>query len=509
MSETSHSRRLPNWLYVVVAIEFALRLWGAIVRPPWLDELLERSADILPLPTLWHTQLHTPVALEPPFFHLLSHSFLTALGNGWCVGRLPSLLLVAAAQLALFAAIRRVAGTRAGWIAALLPGITAVRHYAGEARPYALLFACAAIALWVWTAAVTEPAGRRKLPLFTLFAALAAAITSHFNGALLLLPFAVAEATRAFRRQPVDRPRLLTLAAAAATVLLDLPYVPAALPWRANYAAHPATLRSAIDTYQRLLYLPAPRLITALAAAGIIALLLWRRAHRPTPSRAPQPPSGWLPLLLTLSLFPLWACVLALLASHVTETRYAIPVVAGIAALAGFALTRTAQTRKATPCVIAFLLIASLWLDARSLLRDRTAARIFAAETAAATPLLAAHPADPIYVWSLERFLLARQTLPPAQAQRFVLLDSRRVEMARFAHDTDWHITTNLALSHPDLPTRDYDRWRTQPGPKLLLVMPPDSSEPQDWVLGQLRSDGLLTTPVARLLGGELYRIAP
>src|SRR5579875_1586564 len=156
-------------------------------RPIWVDELLEYYTDTQPFAAIIRTQLHHPFSLEPPGFHLIVHGFQCVLGPALFAQRLPSVLAFLFAQYAIFCLGRYLAGARAALIGALFPMLVFSRHYAIEGRTYALLLACGAGAMLFYVAGATaETSVRRLWLLIGLWLCLVLAITSHYDGALLL-----------------------------------------------------------------------------------------------------------------------------------------------------------------------------------------------------------------------------------------------------------------------------------------------------------------------------------
>src|SRR5262249_41128125 len=94
----------------------------------------------------------------PPLFYLVLKLAIGALGSGEFVLRLPSLICSLALVPLMFVAIQRVAGRRAGLIAAALAAFSPlVNYYAVEARNYALLQIETGLVLYAFVRATRSP----------------------------------------------------------------------------------------------------------------------------------------------------------------------------------------------------------------------------------------------------------------------------------------------------------------------------------------------------------------
>ncbi len=142
-----------------VAVAFAgglaARLWGIGDKPFWLDELTTLRRATLPLGALVRDSLsyhHLPT-----YFALLAP--VLRLGHGEAVARGPSALLGAMACALVAMAAMRLGGQAAGLLAGLLMAFSPIQvQYGQEARSYALLIACVAMALLGLLRLVDDPA---------------------------------------------------------------------------------------------------------------------------------------------------------------------------------------------------------------------------------------------------------------------------------------------------------------------------------------------------------------
>ena len=186
----------------ILLLTAVLSLAWSHARLMWNDEFLSFYSDSVPtLAGVLHVQWHTPISLDPPTYHLLSHLAMDVIGRNAIALRLPALFGFLLLEASLFFLVRRLAGSRAGLIAMALPLCTASFRYSVEGRPYGLLLGLYAASLLCWyVAAQRGDAGKaRTLPLLGLFVAIALAITSHYFGMLILLPVSAGEALRSLQ----------------------------------------------------------------------------------------------------------------------------------------------------------------------------------------------------------------------------------------------------------------------------------------------------------------------
>ncbi len=195
---------------------------------------------------LLHIQLHTPISLDPAFYHLLVHACIRIFGPTRFALRLPSLFGYLLMQLCLFLYVKRVSTARAALFAAALPALTQTLFYAAEARPYGLLLGLYGLALIAYQAATRsldesdksakpENPPSRLVHLLTLAFAVALALNSHYFGILLLTPICAAELTRTILRRRLDLPVIAAILAGALTIVFTLPFQRAAAQYHRHY----------------------------------------------------------------------------------------------------------------------------------------------------------------------------------------------------------------------------------------------------------------------------------
>src|ERR1700733_7802418 len=136
---------------LVIAVTTVCSLVLSHVRMMWADELLSYWGDRLPTAgDVLRGQLHYPISLDPPTYHLLAHWSMQIFGQGAMGMRIPALLGVVLAQVPLFFLVRLMAGPRAAVIAAALPAALGPFWFSAEGLPYGWLLGMYGLALLAW-----------------------------------------------------------------------------------------------------------------------------------------------------------------------------------------------------------------------------------------------------------------------------------------------------------------------------------------------------------------------
>jgi len=150
-------RHVPGWAPPILpGIVLLLADGFQLGRPPlWRDEAYTLDAIRRPLTQIFAMAGHIDAVITP--YYLLMHAWIAAAGTSATALRLPSVLAMAVAAVAISVIGRRLAsatqlpapamtGVLAGLLFAAAPQAT---RYAQDARPYGLVTMCAAIATWL------------------------------------------------------------------------------------------------------------------------------------------------------------------------------------------------------------------------------------------------------------------------------------------------------------------------------------------------------------------------
>jgi hypothetical protein len=297
----------------------------------WYDEILTYdAATLLPsMQALW--AFLKRFEASPPLGFVLSAGSESIFGRNEFGLRLPSVIAFWIMALCLYLYLSRRIPRPFAMAAMLLTGLTAAGRYSYEARPYALMLACAGIALVAWQAAAE---GRRRwAALVTLAVALAAALCSHSMALTLALPFAAGEIARTIQRKRVDWPVWCAFAAATPAVLVLW-----AVKGGRDFTAM-TRFSGSIPLYAVTTYLQMLRPAAAPLGLAFLAMLVLRTQGTGTAKRAPGMRGYELTALAGFVLIPFLAVPLSTLNGHYW-LRYSINCTIGLAGLLAVLLFR-------------------------------------------------------------------------------------------------------------------------------------------------------------------------
>jgi len=330
---------------------YACMTWALAGRKlMWNDELY--TYYIARLPSM-HDVIGALMARgeqTPPFFYVITRASLRLFGVNNISIRLPEMLAVWVLSACLFVFVARRMSSLSAAAAAAFPLVTVAFPYAYEARAYGLVLGFAGLALVLWQTATMEAAGRaRVFSLAGLAVALAAAVSTHYYGIFVLLPFALGEAVRTMTRRRLDIAVWIAFAVSVLPLAFHLPLIRAATAYSGAFWSPPQWV-NVPDFYIDLLF-PALMPIAAIATLAVINGL--RPAEATGPAKAGHysaagPPEGGhystaLPLhemavAAGFIALPIVCVVIAKFVTGAFVNRYALPAVIGFALLAGLAV---------------------------------------------------------------------------------------------------------------------------------------------------------------------------
>lgn len=411
----THGRRIALSLdavavafFAALSIQyFAAAMTLAADAPVWMDEIL----------AIWAARVGDPVAIwsalvrgaefGPPLYDLLLAA-LHGLGVTSPLGlRMPSIVAIYVAALAIGAIVRRRAGMAPAVLAAGIVLSSGLFAYAVQARSYALVTAVFACALMVYDRAAGEtPSWRRTAALTVL---LAAAIGLHFYALLLVGTLGLIEVTRALAARQAPCRRILTaVTVASMSILLWTPILLAARRYSGGDVTAPAyyarpTIQALFDSYGDLL----GWLIVPLALLVILAVV----RRRPSAFDA-----SFNVMALLLAAVPLIVFIFALVISHSYAGRYVLAGALGTALLVAAAATQLGdRARPAAVVLLAVLLVGNLWRAGGELAKTDRRDALAVADAAPGTL--------PIVTGNGLRYFEIAENARPAIARRIVFLD--------------------------------------------------------------------------------------
>lgn len=223
---SSHPRRLARRLLAgLIGFYLAIVVAQSSLKLLWVDELITFFVARQPGPFgIWRA-LTAGADPNPPLMHLLVQLSTSALGNSGLAIRLPAILAVLLAIVAMWWMLRR--WVRPSFAAAGILAFMATRgfDYAYDARSYALLmgFSMGALALWISCGELT--AWRRFSALSGMSFMLAASLSSNYYGVLAFFPLAAGEAVRTLNSRRLRQGVWVAMAIASLPLLAYLPLI--------------------------------------------------------------------------------------------------------------------------------------------------------------------------------------------------------------------------------------------------------------------------------------------
>jgi hypothetical protein len=345
---------LPAWraekTAALLAVVASLIYWAATLmfarrKLMWNDELYTYYVAALPsMHDVWGA-LMARGEQTPLFFYLVTRLSLRFFGINNISIRLPEMLAFWGMSACLFVAVRRRTTPLAGLCAALFPLVTAAYGYAFEARSYALVLGFAAAAYLSWQSLAFGK--HRAWWLLCLTCSLAAAATSHYYGALILLPLAAGEMVRSAIRKRIDASVWIAFLLSIVPLLWHLPLIRAGRAYSRTFWSPPQWVNIP-DFYADLLASAVVPVLLILVVCGVGGAMLGRDRDeiRPLPIRLPL---DEIAAAVGFILIPFVAVIAAKLVTGAFVNRYALPAVIGLSILAGFgsalALRRSALMR--------------------------------------------------------------------------------------------------------------------------------------------------------------------
>jgi 4-amino-4-deoxy-L-arabinose transferase-like glycosyltransferase len=507
------SPKTPSRSYALLALflllSTTLSLIWSHVRLMWNDEFLSFYSDgVATFKQVILVQLHYPISLDPPTYHLLSHLCMDILGRNAIALRLPALAGFLLFQLCLFLFVRRLAGDRSAIIAMAVPLLTASFRYSVEGRPYGLLLGLYALSLLCWQIATQDDGipRSRLLPLTGLTLSITLAITSHYFGVLLLIPVSLGELSRIYIRKRLDIGVLTALILGLASVVLILPFQRALMVYRQHYYITGVNLRNISQGYRELFlrYTTWPMSLQKLAAALMVILALTlayagyqRFKRRPTTEHA----YTWV-ALLSMALLPFFGYLFGRFVTHTMEVRYVIAALIAFAATFGIILERKLRNNAFYYSTLTLITAAAIAINTHNILQERRASLAILASLHP-SPALAANSTAPLYEQSLGNFFVDSYYTPdPALRARITLLYNPQREISFLKHDT-YSIAASNLQHFTTLPAVNYDQLITEPSPHLLIQW----QDGWNWTDKAAAVEHATVTPLGPSFGGQAVSV--
>lgn len=331
-------------IWILIAYTALRNVWAASVRPFWYDELctvaVARVASFSDLLGAFRGVKDS----NPLSFYLVEHVSRGLSANQHVAYRLPSIAGFCVALWCLFAVIRKRNGALCGLMCSATLLLTPLYNpYAVEARPYSMVAACIAAALFCYQRTV------RPLWVVLFGLSLAASEALYFYALFAFVPFAMAESALVWKERRVRW---------GVWLAMGFGLVPLAFSWtvlkgyQKFYGARfwaPASLVRTASTYALFLKTFAPIAIAIVAILSVIAL---RGLDEDAEDSSRQ--ERW--LTVGLLALPVVGYAVTKIAHGGLAERYVLPMVLGLPL--GFAWMLGQFGRRAVALFAGFVLIA-------------------------------------------------------------------------------------------------------------------------------------------------------
>ncbi len=323
----------------------------AVRKLMWNDELYTYYIARLPtMADVW-AALMAGGEQNPPFFYVLTRASFAVFGVNNFALRLPEMFGFWLMSACLFFFVARRTSSFYALAAAIFPLVTDAYYYAHEARPYGLVLGFGALALLCWQSTTVN----RFRPLSTvcLGLSLAAALSSHYYGILIIFPLAAGEMVRTLTRRRVDAPVWAAFGLAVTPLVWHLPLISQAKAYSGAFWAPPRWIYIP-DFYSHLLTPAVLPLAAMLFLVAIHAMLIDDNARAPNQASPFSPPVHEIAAACGFILIPFVCVILAKVATGAFTDRYAMPAVIGFGVLVAFIAAKIFDNRALMAMALVF-----------------------------------------------------------------------------------------------------------------------------------------------------------
>jgi hypothetical protein len=404
-----------------------------------------------------------------------------------------------------FVCVARRASAFPALCAGVLPLVTTAYYFASEARPYGLVLGFSAIALLCWQA--VAPGRFRALWLVGLTSSLAATLSTHYYGIMVMLPLASGEIVRTLKRRRLDVAVWAAFACAAVPLVWHLPLIRAGTVYSGAFWARPAWVNIP-DFYFTLL---SPMLVPVtmiLVLAAIDAMVI--RAGRDGAGARVSPPVHEVAAVCGFIVIPIVCVILAKFATGAFTDRYALPAIVGFAVLGGFIVavaftSRPLMALVAVVCLVGWygLARAREWVDPTS-----ASTPVSDAALQGAVQLLRSDPERQLslVVADPHTFTVLSHYAPPDIRSRLVYLADPDLALKRLGHNSVERGMIDLVKPWFRMNVVDYDTFVAQQ-PRFLVFGNVGALAFLNWLLPELQAHGMRLELRGRM-GENLFLLA-
>jgi hypothetical protein len=403
-------------LFLSSLVVIPLAILRATWKPLWFDEILTRQMCRLPSMAVVIQALFAGADGQPPAFYLVTRACVAVLGDRALALRLPGMVGMFIACVALFRMASRMATRIWGAAAVAFFLTTYINRYIVEGRPYGLMIGASAMALLCW---LEYAQSERRLWVLGLFFSLGLAVSFHYYGFLLAIPLGVAECVRTWENRRVDP----WVWSALSLGVLPLPFhyevVRYSLKHYSSGAWNSPDQTSLLATYQGLILKGVWAGLFLVLALAIGALIPAETRSKQDSTTAPR--ASEVALWIAVLALPLAGFVLAVAVTGMITPRYLLATNLGMAVILA-ALGNKLSRRSALTGTIMLVLLGGQFLlrlgtDVRISSPTRPGRRTFSALS------LAQRDDLPLVVAEATTFLDWYNAAPPRVPPRVLLTD--------------------------------------------------------------------------------------
>ena len=479
---------------------FAIALLLASKKIFWNDELFTFYISRRPsFSDVWAALL-TGAEQLPPLSYVITRACTAVFGSGYVAFRLPEMAGFWVMAVCLYRFVSQRTTKAYGLIAMAFPLATESLSYSVEARPYGLVLGFSGAALVFWQAA--SEGKYRPLSLVGLGLSLAGAISCHYYGVLVFLPFALGEAVRFAVRRKLDFGVASAVAAGVLPLAIYLPLIRAASAFSGTFWAKPQW-SSIIAFYQ---YLLIPALLLLFSIPMVLAISEWFRTRK---EAAPDASCSALPLwevaaAAGFALIPMVAVILAKTITGAFTDRYALPAVLGIAILLSWSISVLGRNRAGVALVIAGIATGVFVLTAARAYRYNLGLAANARAEISELEKITRTGTAPVVVASPHRFLEYSHLAGVRGLTSAVYLADRDLALRHTGTDD---VELGLLYLKAWAPLR-VERFRDFVGKRKEFTLL-DDGQPFAWALQELTREGWQFALVGNVGSVRLYKASP
>jgi hypothetical protein len=476
---------------VFISLVAFLRYSAYGTRRLWYDEISTIAVALQPSwVDVWNA-FAAGVDAQPPFFSYVTRISWLLLGRNELALRIPEILGILLFSWCMFFFVGRRLGAVFGLSAMILPLMTDLELYAGEARPYGMLLGTCGLAMLAWRHAIESPKRRLALPLFAI--SLALVVGTHAYAVIVIVVFALAELFRCIWTRKADFP--LWLCFLAVLPPLSLYWFPMQVgktgggvlgpsEW-AHWNAVPAFY---VYFFHNRLLVP---VFTGMLAVGLAFL---RNGPK---QRVPGMPWHETVLSAFLAISPVFSVALAVFVTKYYRPRYSIFAIAGLAILTILLTDAVAPNRRTASFALLFVSVSLFGIDGRYVQFDRDAMKKRDAQIE--VPYGSVPPNMPLVIASGLAMLPADKYASDADVARtYYLIDLAASIKYTGSTFFDWDRPAFKKYYHFRAHLDDYSSFVRQH--KKFWVYGPYSYS-DDWQVQKLQDDGAKIVEKGRYSG--------